>query len=359
MTGNGTFRNMSPRVSVVISTFNRLPLLQELLDALGAQTLPPSRFEVIVVDDGSREPAAPVLEQRNDPYRLTVLTQANAGAAAARHAGIMAASGEIVVITDDDMLVPNDFLEAHLEAHEAGHTLVLGQIAPDQSLGEKPLFERFHAEQLSRFVARYRSQPTAVRGVMVCTGNVSFRREDYLWVGGFDKSLGRSEDRELGVRLQKAGARLYFCEKACTTHRSDHTELSVWLKRNYHYGVYDSRIHHKHPDRLDADPWHFLFLVNPISRGFLLAAVASPEVGKWLSRAAYRAAETVDKARSVHPIFERAAIAGATLTYGLEYFRGVREEAGSLMSALEDLGNHAWRALTASAARQDDRGLAS
>ena len=337
---------MSFRVSVVISTFNRLQMLQELLDALGKQTLGADQFEVVVVDDGSREPAEPVLGLRHDPFPLTVLTQINAGAAAARHAGIMKASGDVVVITDDDMLIPPEFLAEHLAAHEAGHTVVLGQIAADQTLGEKPLFERFHAEQLARFVARFRKQPTTVRGVMVCTGNVSFRRADYLAVGGFDKTLGRSEDRDLGVRLQKAGARLYFAEKALTTHRSDHTDLSVWMRRNYNYGVYDSRIHHKHPDRLDADPWHFFFLVNPVSRGLLLAAVASPEVGRLLSKAAYKAAETVDKARTVHPAFERVAIAGATLTYGLEYFRGVREEAGSLGSALRDLGTHSWKALT-------------
>lgn len=337
---------MSFRVSVVISTFNRLPLLQDLLDALGRQTLGPDRFEVLVVDDGSREPAAPVLARRKDAYPLTVLTQANAGAAAARHAGIMKATGDVVVITDDDMLVPPEFLAEHLAAHDAGHTLVLGQIAADQTLEEKPLFERFHAEQLSKFVARYREKPTAVRGVMVCTGNVSFRRADYLSVGGFDRSLSRSEDRELGVRLQEAGAKLYFAEKARTTNRSDHTDLSVWMRRNYNYGVYDSRIHQKHPDQLDADPWHFLFLVNPVSRGLLLAAVAAPPVGKLLSRAAYKAAETVDKARSLHPAFERVALAGATLTYGLEYFRGVREEAGSLGNALRDLGSHGWKAFT-------------
>ena len=331
---------------MIISTFNRLPLLQELLDALGQQTLASDLFEVVVVDDGSRESVAPVLEKRHDPYPLTVLTQVNGGAAAARHAGIMKANGDVVVITDDDMLVPPEFLAEHVAAHEAGNTLVLGQIAADQTLGDKPLFERFHAEQLAKFVARYREQPTAVRGVMVCTGNVSFRRADYVAVGGFDRSLSRSEDRELGVRLQKAGAKLYFAEKARTTHRSDHTDLSVWMRRNYNYGVFDSRIHHKHPDRLDVDPWHFLFLVNPISRGLLLTAVAAPPVGKLLSKAAYKAAETVDKARSLHPAFERVAIAGATLTYGLEYFRGVREEAGSLGSALKDLGTHSWRALT-------------
>ena len=51
-------------VSVVISTWNRLELLQGLLDALGRQTLAADRFEVIVVDDGSKVPVAPVLERR-------------------------------------------------------------------------------------------------------------------------------------------------------------------------------------------------------------------------------------------------------------------------------------------------------
>ncbi len=97
---------MPNRVSVVISTFNRLALLEELLDALGRQTLGARHFEVVVVDDGSREPVAPALKTRTDRFALKVLTQANAGAAAARHAGIMQARGEVVVITDDDMLVP-------------------------------------------------------------------------------------------------------------------------------------------------------------------------------------------------------------------------------------------------------------
>ena len=48
----------------------------------------------------------------------------------------------------------------------------------------------------------------------------------------------------------------------------------------------------------------------------------------------------------MHPAFERVAIAGATLTYGLEYFRGVREEAGSLGNALKELGSHAWKHFT-------------
>jgi glycosyltransferase involved in cell wall biosynthesis len=336
----------APKLSVVVSTFNRLGMLQELLDALGAQTLPHDDFEVIVVDDGSREPVAPTLEKRADRYPLTVITQHNAGAAAARHAGISRAKGAVVVITDDDMLVPPEFLAEHLACHDAGYTLVLGHIASDETLAEKPLFERFHAQQLAKFVAYHTEHPTLVRGVMVCTGNVSFRREDYLRVGGFDPELDRSEDRELGVRLQKAGAKLFFAEKARTTNRSDHTDLSVWMKRNFNYGVYDSRIAHKHPDRLDADPWHFLFLVNPVSRAFLLTCVMAPSVGHALSKVTYKTAETLDRARGVHPVFERLALAGATLTYGLEYFRGVRKEAGSLVRAAGELSAHAVKRVT-------------
>jgi hypothetical protein len=194
---------------------------------------------------------------------------------------------------------------------------------------------------LARFVQQYAGDPTAVHGVAVCTGNVSFRRADYLAVGGFDRTLGRSEDRELGARLQKAGARLTFAKDAITTNRSDHTDLSVWRRRNFLYGVYDSRIHQKHPDLPDTDPWQFIFLVNPVSRGLLMLSAAAPTAGEFLSRAAYRVAETFDAQRTRLPALERVAIAGATLSYGLDYFRGVREEAGSLGRAALGFLRHA------------------
>ena len=328
------------KLSVVISTFNRPKLLGELLAALSLQTLPPNEFEVIVIDDGSKEPVAPQLATLRTPYALTVLTQQNSGVAAARHKGIEHARHEIIVVTDDDMLVPPSFLAEHKKAHLGGHTLVLGHIGEEEALGKKPLFERMHATQLKKFVEHYKNNPEAVRGVHVCTGNVSFRRADYMRVGGFDRTLGRSEDRELGARLEKAGAKLIFSHAARTTNRSDHTDLDVWMKRNYLYGVYDSRIAKKHPDVETADPWRFLFLVNPLSRTFLLVSVASPDAGKVLSRFTYSLAETIDALARAQPaptiatrLLERLANAGATLAYGVEYFRGVREEAGSFLDA--------------------------
>lgn len=323
---------MSKRVSVVMATYNRGVLLKDLLQDLSKQTFPAQDFEVIVVDDGSKEPVAPLLADFKPPYAFTLETQKNAGAAAARHRGVELAQGEIVIITDDDMSLPPDFIAQHVRCHDAGATVVLGQICPAPGLEKMPVFERFHAHQLDRFVAGVRSGRIQVRGVHVCTGNLSFRRADYFAVGGFDRSLGRSEDRELGVRLEKAGAKLVFCEAAKVVHGSDHADLNVWLRRAYNYGVFDRRIANKHPDMEMADPWRFFFLVSPVSRPLLLLSVAAPKVGEKLTRLAMHAALAADDHGA-----KKVAVFGTTLSYGLEYFRGMRNDAGSLVQSVRDL----------------------
>lgn len=325
---------MDKEVSVIVATHNRCASLVDLLQGLARQTLEADRFEVIVVDDGSRTPVRPEIEKLELPFPLTLLDQANQGAAAARHNGILRACGEIIVIVDDDMTVPPDFLAQHVEAHARGNTLVLGHILDEGAdLANRPLFVRMHAAHLNQQWEAIRSGRDRVRGINVCTGNVSFRRREYLAVGGFDRSLERSEDRELGVRLEKAGARLAFADGARTVHRSDVDDLEVWMRRNLLYGIYDLRIARLHADVEDADPWRYLFSINPVSRALVALTLFAPGVGERLSRSALRLAMALDSVGA-----ERAAIAGATLCYGLEYFRGVRREAGSLGAALEGFG---------------------
>ena len=318
--------------SVVIATYNRLPLLLELLEDLARQTGMAGRFDVTVVDDGSREPVNPALRARDWPFPLQVIEQANAGPARARHAGIAASSGELIVIVDDDMRLAPDFLAAHAELHTRGFEVVLGLIRAPDDLGAKPLFERFHAGQLALFLADMRAGKP-IPGAALCTGNCSFRRARYFEVGGFDVSLARSEDRDLGIRLKKAGARFAFSEQASATHRSDHTRLDVWLRRAFLYGVSDSRIALKYPEDGYNDPWHYLLLMSPIARPLLIGAVVSPAAGAAVGQLAIRVAEAIDRLG-----LERLAISGVTLAYGLQYYRGVRSEHRSLLAAARGFG---------------------
>jgi GT2 family glycosyltransferase len=305
--------------SIVIATYNRAASLLDLMRDLSAQR-GAGEFDVVVVDDGSRAPVRPQLEAQRFPFRLTVLEQANSGQAVARHRGVGAAQGDVVIIVDDDMALPADFVAGHLDCHRSGADVVLGLIRPAEQLEAMPLFERFHAAQLAGFVADMRAGKP-IPGAALCTGNVSFRKRWYERVGGFDLTLKRSEDRDLGIRLQQAGARFTFSERACTTHRSDHADLEVWLKRAYLYGVYDAKIGRKYPDDAYNDPWHYILLIHPLSRSLVLSTVVAPHASRRLSRLAFSVADRVAKRG-----LERLAIRGATVAYTLEYFRGVRSE---------------------------------
>ena len=328
-------KDLEKDVSVIIATHNRGAGLLALLDDLARQTLAPAAFEVVVNDDGSTPPIAAALEGYAPPYALKVMRQANAGAATARHRAILAATGKIMVIVDDDMRVGPKFLAEHLKPHAAGADVVLGYIRQPPTGARLALFERFHIQQLESTVRGFTSGRVTVRGVHLCTGNVSVRRDLYLRSGGFDTTLPRSEDRELGIRLEKLGARLVFSKTATTDHHSDHTSRDRWLERAHRYGIWDARIGEKHPEVENADPWRFLFLVSPLSRPAISAVVAAPIIGQPIARGIMTVAQRLDDAG-----FERPAIVATTLAYGIEYFRGVRENAGSLGAAVQGIRSY-------------------
>src|SRR5581483_7879904 len=95
-----------PEIAVVIPTYMRAGMVAPLLDALAAQSLPPDRFEVVIVDDCSPDNTFALLEGLvgQYPYRLRVLrTEKNAGAAATRNVGWRATTAPVVAFLDDDV----------------------------------------------------------------------------------------------------------------------------------------------------------------------------------------------------------------------------------------------------------------
>lgn len=325
-----------PQISLIVATYNRMGLLTRLLEQLRAQTLPLDLYEVVVVDDGSQEPVRPNLDRLDLPYRLRVETQANIGAAAARHLGVLAARGAIIVITDDDMQVPPDFLRRHLDRHAAGSPkVVLGRIRADPDIAAMPLFERWSAYLFDKMSAQLSNPTPPTNGSYFYTGNVSLRRVDYLAVGGFDASLGHSEDVELGLKLEKHGCQFEFSNEAYVLHGPGPRSAALWLKRAHDYGTFDSRIAKRHPDAPHANPWRFLFELHPLARPFLASAVLFPYLTCPLSTVVLVAAKLVDRLGLSYLAFDLI-----TVVYTMEYFRGVRREAGSWPHLLDDLRSY-------------------
>jgi GT2 family glycosyltransferase len=324
-------------VSVILATFNRGPLLVRLLHQLAAQDFPTDEMEVVVVDDGSKEPAVDFVEPHRAAlsYSLTIITQANAGAAAARQRAATAATGELLVILDDDMQIRPNFISEHVRLHRqgSGKTCVMGRYASDPGIASMPLFERYYANMWDKLTRNVREGRLPVTGTIFSTGNASVRREDFLAVGGFDLSLKQAEDTELGLKLEKHGVTMVFSETAYTLHGSDHTELSRWLIRNYRYGVYDTRIARKHAWAAHADPWRYVFYLPKLGLPFLATSVVAPTFARLVSGVMVQATLAADKMG-----MQRLALRGAGVVFGMEYFRGVREENGSLGETVSALG---------------------
>lgn len=312
-------------VSVVIATYNRPELLRRLLQQLDAQTLDPSRYEVIAVDDGSKEDTREKLAGLSTRYALRMERQTNSGAAVARQRGVELAAGKIIVVVDDDMQVHPSFLEKHLEKHVTDDTVVLGRLRPDAKLASMPLFERFYARVLAEKAEAFATGKASVRGHDVYTGNVSFPRKFFLEAGGFDAQFRALEDEELGIRLEKAGARFAFANEAESVHGSDWTSRTAWMARAERDGVYQAKVARKHPGHPESSPWRHLPNVNPLSRPFMALSLAAPETTTLIAGAAIRTAAVFDKVG-----LEPVAIAGATFVYGIQYYRGVRKETGSI-----------------------------
>ena len=92
-----------PLISVIIPTYNAAPYIGETLDSVLSQTYP--RKEIIVIDDGSTDSTPQSLEAYNSTVRS--IRQENAGAGAARNAGVKAASGDYIAFLDaDDLWLP-------------------------------------------------------------------------------------------------------------------------------------------------------------------------------------------------------------------------------------------------------------
>ena len=303
--------------TVVIATFNRLDSLLWLLDDLGAQVGVRGSFNVIVVDDGSTPPVEAEVLARPRPFAVRVIRQENAGPSVARDVGIRSSNADIIVIVDDDMVVPPGFVAAHQADHALGATVVLGLIRAPKGAPSLPLFERFHQVSLDRFVAAYRSGRSMVDGTRVCTGNVSFFRQAYLDVGGFDRSLLRCEDRDLGIRFEAAGYGFAFTEAGWSDHRSDHADVATWRRRSALYGSLDFAIAGKHPDRPQVSPWAFLPHLPLVARPVVVGSAMFPALGRWTAGAAYRAGQLVERRQP------RLAIVCASLCYGCDYFSGV------------------------------------
>jgi glycosyltransferase involved in cell wall biosynthesis len=186
--------NNLPDVSVVIPTRDRSALLERTLaGALGQRHV---EVEVIVVDDGSTDGTAGLVEHLADPRLRVVRHELERGVACARNCGIAEARAAWVAFLDDDDLWAPTKLRAQLDAAEAVEAsfVFCGAVMVDECLRVLRMFVQPDPEGLAETLASVNAIPAGCSNVVARTDLV--RR-----VGGFDERLFQLADWDLWYRL--------------------------------------------------------------------------------------------------------------------------------------------------------------
>lgn len=239
-----------PRVSVVVCTYNGARTIAQTVRELLKLDYPDC--EIIVVDDGSKDDSARIVQNAFNEATpggptCALIRQANAGLSAARNVGLHRATGEIVAYIDDDAW-PDDHWLKHLVATiiDHGHVGAGGpNIAPD---GDGAIAE---------CVAHSPGGPTHVlltdfiaEHIPGC--NMAFRRSALLAIGGFDTQFRiAGDDVDICWRLQDAGGTLGFSPAAQVFHHRRNSVRAFW-KQQLNYGRAEADLERKWPEKYNA-----------------------------------------------------------------------------------------------------------
>ncbi len=223
---------MEPIVSVVVAVRNGERTIAKCLSSLQAQDM--SGFEIIVVDDGSKDRTVEIVS-RFPGVKLLKLPAV--GASAARNEGVAAAEGKYVAFIDADCIAAPDWLRKLIEGIEAGGYVGSGGVQKcpeDASEFEKDVHLFLSA---LGFVSEYYKGDGG--GIRECSHNPScnaiYRTEIFREVGGFPAGMWPCEDLALDRKICRMGGRLSFNPAARVSHYRP-CDLKSLLKMMWRYG---------------------------------------------------------------------------------------------------------------------------
>ncbi len=222
---------VSPQVvsiSIIIPALNEEKMIGRCLESLTKLVFARDRFEVLVIDNGSRDRTLAIADSFKDRLNLKVLQEAGVRISALRNLGARAATGDILAFLDADCLAPADWLDQMLVLAPANGAGVLGAhyLLPEDS------------SWVGRTWHRYQEAPKSGEVSHVPAGDLIMRREDFLKLGGFDETIQTNEDYELCERARKAGMDVRAFPRIGVIHLGTAQSLRVFFRKQAWHGTH-------------------------------------------------------------------------------------------------------------------------
>jgi glycosyltransferase involved in cell wall biosynthesis len=231
-----------PMVSVVICAYNAERTMLPCLESLRRLKYP--NYEVVIVDDGSRDRTAEIATGFPE-FRL--IRQSNKGLSVARNVGLYAARGEIIAYTDSDCVVDPDWLTLMVRAMGAGGFDGCGG----------PNYAPHEEGRVEGCVAAAPGAPCHVlvaddRAEHLAGCNMVFTKAALVAIGGFDPQFtSAGDDVDICWRMLDAGYALGFCPSAFVWHFRRNT-VKAYYGQQRGYGRAEAALYVKYPERFNA-----------------------------------------------------------------------------------------------------------
>jgi glycosyltransferase involved in cell wall biosynthesis len=238
-------------ISALLTTRDRAHLLPRVLGALQRQTLPPSRFEIVVVDDGSTDGTWAVLQRYADKLPLRVLRQRHSGLAEAKNLGVFAARSPIIIFLDDDDVADPNLITAHLAMHIAHPQTGIAVLGHTRLAPEVVRFSVMrHVTEVGCQLFSYGGlRPGQILGYTeFWGGRSSCKRELLLRHGAFNPIFRFGyEDVECAWRLAPHGLQVIY-EPAASSTMIRAISFDDFCARSYRQGRSRFQFASLHPD---------------------------------------------------------------------------------------------------------------
>jgi glycosyltransferase involved in cell wall biosynthesis len=226
-------------ISVIIPALNEERMIGRCLESLTKLDLACERFEVILVDNGSRDKTLEIAESFNDRLNVRILQVRGVRISALRNTGARAALGDIVAFLDADCLAPSDWLDRILA------------LAPSDGAGVLGAHYLLPAD--STWVGRtwhvYQEAPKSGEVSHIPAGDLIMRKEDFLRLGGFDETIQTNEDYELCERARAAGMKVRAFPEIGVVHLGTAQSLKVFFRKQAWHGTHVIKVFLRDPIR--------------------------------------------------------------------------------------------------------------
>ncbi len=205
----------SPKVSIIIPTYNSAKTLRYTLESIDSQTY--SNIEVLLIDNYSSDETPQLAKEYN--ARLILLRGERTRA---KNYGARIASGEYVLFIDSDMVLEPKVVEECVYVAESD-SRIAGVIIPEKTIGDS-VWSKIRAYERRFYENTIIESPRF------------FRRDLVLKVSGFDEDIIFYEESTLPYKLEKLGYNVRARISSYILHYEYDFSLIKWLKKKYYYG---------------------------------------------------------------------------------------------------------------------------